>query len=468
MGVFEVFPSNFFSVLTSKNRELYADALILLHQMFQFELNVKVDDYLADLIALQEDREFLLEDDDEVTENTLNPTAKSRLILNRFIRTGWVEKEFLDGSFVELVTPKPCALPVLRLLNDAGSGTMQEYNSLVFSTYSGLKQGQQEGGSQMYEAVLSAKANTEQLTYHLRSLYHSIRGFLKDIEDQASVNQLLAHHFEDYKALSDRIYHPIKTMDSVHRYMTPIQQILQATLQDEAILATMCGRAMTIHQYETAHEAEDAIISHIDFVQQTYRSLDGIINQIDQKHGRYTKQSIDKMRYLMTTDLSVQGKLTQLLQTYGRGDEDVRGLLGESMERHIQVNRQEFLDGNSLYHKNMRQRRVDTPSLLLVDHENDFSSGLDGLLTELSGQYSLAKIGQFVESFFLHGIEEISSQDITLENHHDLVLLILAVIREKETDLGYSVTLAEGQCQRGVYRIPNMIFRKTGGLTHVD
>lgn len=467
MGIFDVFPSSFFSVLTSKNREIYADALLLLHQMFQFELNVKVDDYLADLIALQEDRDFSLEDDDEAVEGNLTPSAKARLILNRFIRTGWIDKEFLDGSFVELVTPKPYALPVLKLLDEVGSGTMQEYNSLVFATYSGLKQGQQDSGAQMYEAVLSAKANTEQLTYHLRSLYHSIRGFLKDIEEQASVNDLLSHHFENYKALSDRIYHPIKTMDSVHRYMTPIQQILQTTLQDDGLLATMCHRAMTIHQYETALQAEDAIIQHIDFVQQTYRSLDGIINQIDQKHGRYTKQSIDKMRYLMTTDLSVQGKLTQLLQSYGRGDESVRDLLGEVMEGHIQVNRQEFIDGSSLYHKNKRQRRTDTPPLLLDDPEENALLGLNGGLTELIGQYSLSNVAHFVEGLFPPNEDVVASKDIVLDTQQDLVLLILSVIRESEI-ADYTVEMGEGQCQCGIYRLPNMMFHKTGGMYHVD
>ncbi|MDO5389367.1 MAG: DUF5716 family protein, partial [Clostridia bacterium] len=215
MAVFDIIPANFFSVLVSGNREIYVEAILLLHQMFKFELNIRVDDYISALISLQEDKEFNPEEDDELPEGSLTLSGKARLILNRFIKTGWVEKEFLDGSFVEIITPQSYAIPVMKLLSELEDGEIQEYNSLVFSTYSGLKQAKVEQEAHMYEAILSAKANTEQLEYQLRSLYHSIRGYLRNIEKHKDVNELLKNHFESYKQMSDRIYHPIKTMDSI-------------------------------------------------------------------------------------------------------------------------------------------------------------------------------------------------------------------------------------------------------------
>lgn len=246
MAVFDVLPSNFFSVLVSTNREIYVEALLLLHQMFQFELNIRVDDYISALISLQEDKDFTPEEDDEITEGSLTFSGKARLILGRFIKTGWVEKEFLDGSFIEIITPQPYAIPVMKLLSKLGAGDVQEYNSLVFATYSGLKQAKSDHTDQMYEAVLSAKTNTEQLQYQLRSLYHGIRSYLRGIENQSGINDLLQNHFESYKKMSDQIYHPIKTMDSIHRYMVPIQNLLIDILGDEALMQNMCDRAMTI------------------------------------------------------------------------------------------------------------------------------------------------------------------------------------------------------------------------------
>ncbi len=77
-------------------------------------------------------------------------SRKARLIIGRFIKTGWVEKEFLDGSFIEIIIPQPYAIPVMKLLSELGTGDVQEYNSLVFATYSGLKQTQSDHTDQMY------------------------------------------------------------------------------------------------------------------------------------------------------------------------------------------------------------------------------------------------------------------------------------------------------------------------------
>ncbi|NCC08117.1 MAG: hypothetical protein EOM30_08780 [Clostridia bacterium] len=76
-------------------------------------------------------------------------SSKARLILGRFVKTGWVEKEFLDGSFIEIITPQPYAIPVMKLLSELGSEETQEYNSLVFSTYSALKQAKSDNQDQI-------------------------------------------------------------------------------------------------------------------------------------------------------------------------------------------------------------------------------------------------------------------------------------------------------------------------------
>lgn len=213
-----------------------------------------------------------------------------------------MEKEFLDGSFIEIITPQPYAIPVMKLLSELETGDVQEYNSLVFATYSGLKQAQSDHTDQMYEAVLSAKTNTEQLQYQLRSLYHGIRSYLRGIESQSGINDLLQNHFESYKKMSDRIYHPIKTMDSIHRYMVPIQNLLIDVLGDTALMQSMCERAMTIKKYEHPEEAQEDIVTAMNFVLDAYQSVGDIITEIDRKHSTYTKSSIEKIRYLMTAD----------------------------------------------------------------------------------------------------------------------------------------------------------------------
>lgn len=468
LSVFDVVPSNFFSVLVSANREIYVDALLLLHEFVKFELNIRVDDYISALISRQEDRDFTPEDDDELTEGSLTPSGKARLILNRLIKTGWVEKGYIDGSFIEIIIPQPYAIAVMKLLSELGEGGMQEYNSLVFSTYSGLKQAKEEQKDHMYEAILAAKANTEQLEYELRVLYHGIRKYSRDIEAHDEVNSLLKSHFEDYKQMSDRIYHPIKTMDSVHRYMTPIQSILSDALADSTLMHMMCERAIAIQKYADEEAAEREIIHSIDFVMDAYHSLDGMINQIDRKHSTYTKSSIEKMHYLMTADQTIQGKLTRLLTAYASSDEIEKELLLETMEDHIQVNRQEFFDGNSLYHKSVRSRRIDTEPLTIAQDSSFSEFAMQGMVEHLKKGYPIARVRSFVDKLFETGQDTVKSSDIPIEDESDFILLILAVVRANDRGMNYTIEMGDGQIDVGEYRIPNMIFRKKEGKHRVD
>lgn len=468
MKLFDIVPGNFFSILSSGNREIYYDALMILHDMFKFELNIRVDDYIASLITILEDRDFELETDDDVQESGLTISGKARLILNRFIKTGWIDREFLDGSFVEIVTPRSYAIPVLKLLSELSDNSLNEYNSLVFATFSGLKQAMTENNTHLYEAVLSAKSNTEQLQYSLRTLYHGIRGFLRSIAPQHDVNMLLQEHFDEYKRMSDRVYHPVKTMDSVHRYMVPIQSLLADILANEDLMQIMRERAMGIKKYESESQADDEIIKAIDYVMDSYQAVGNLVGEIDRKHSAYTKSSIEKIQYLMTADQTIKGKLAELLKTYASVTENKRDQLIAIMEDYLQAGRQDFFDERSLYHKSIRSRRVDREPLSIEPTDDLAELTESYLIKHINNGYPASRIRAFVESLFINGHHEINSENIPITCDSDFILLILAVIRQGEKDMPHTAEIKIGRIERNGYYIPNMVIRKKVGKSYVE
>lgn len=469
MKLFDVVPGNFFSILSSLNREIYYDALMVLHDMFKYDLNIRVDDYISSLITILEDRFFELEDEDDIQESSLTPSGKARLILDRLIKTGWVDKEFIDGSFIEIITPRNYAIPVLKLLSELGDDTLQEYNSLVFATFSGLKQAMNEDRSHLYEALLSAKANTEQLQYSLRTLYHGIRGFLRGIVEQQDVNLLLQDHFSEYKKMSDQIYHPIKTMDSVHRYMSPIQNLLSDILANEDILQSMCERAMSIKKYDDETQANEEVIKAIDYILDSYQSLGSIVSEIDRKHSAYTKSSIEKIQYLMTADQSIKGKLAEMLKSYANMTDSKRDSLAAIMENTIQAAKYDFFDARSLYHKSVRSRRIDREPLAIEPNGNLTALAEEYLLNQINNGYPVTRIRAFVDRLFTGGKSEIEAKDIPLTCDSDFILLILAVIRQNEKEMRYIVEMNNDQrIEQNGYRIPDMVIRKREANNDVE
>lgn len=468
MHLFDLIPNHFFSILSSKNKELYVDALMLLHKLFQYELNIETDAFIAALIGILESRNYELEEDDEVADGGLTLSAKARLILNRFVETGWVDRENMDGSFTEVITPRNYAIPVIKLLHDLSDTRLREYNSLVFSTYSGLKEARLNQPHQMYEAILSAKANTEKLMYELKTLYHGIRSYLRKIQGQNDVNTLLHDHFDEYKDLADRIYHPIKTMDSVYRYRAPIQEILTDVIGDFDLMDNMRKRARSVRRYESEEEADREIVDAIDYVLDVYQSIGGVVNEIDKKHSVYTKLSVDTIRYHMTADQTIGGKLAALLKDYAAASDSKREKIMALMERGVRVNRQEFLDGRSLWHRNIKSRRVSAEPLAINDRDGLLGAESDKLLTFANKDYSLRQISAYVDKL-LGDKPTVSFGEIDICDDHDFIMLLLATIRAGERLASFKAQVGAGSRSINGYTVPDItLTKKQGGAVYVE
>jgi hypothetical protein len=468
MNIFSLIPGNFFSILASGNREIYFDALMLLKDYLRQYLNIPVSEYITSLIAIIEDKTFIAEKEDEspdmpeavAGQSGYTPNIKARLILNRIVKTGWVDRETSEGSFTEIITPRDYAIRMLQFLDELRDEKIHEYNSLVFSTYSALRQAKHEQPREFYDAILAAERNTETLIYELKSLYHNIRAYIRRIQEQNNINELLENHFEKYKPMTDRIYHPIKTMDSIHRYMAPIRELLTEIREDEKLLAGMRERAMTVRKYNE-EEADAEIFSAIDRVQDTYGILGSIIDEIDHKHSAYTKNSIEKMTYMMTADQSIKGKLLDIFMTYAssKGGRQAESL-NYKFQKHINIYRQEFIDGGSFFHKSIISRRINGESLEVAADMVLSSSAMEGIAQQMKNVYSPERIRRFVESFFISGETTVKSESLPLNSDSDFILLILAIVRSRERGMDYTVELQKGRVKNNGYIIPKMIFRR--------
>jgi len=461
MNIFEHIPGNFFSVLSSKNKELYVDALMLLHRLFRHELNIEREDYISALVQLLGNRCYEVEEDDEVSSGSLDLRTQAYLILTRFVKTGWVDRENLDGTYIEVITPRSYAIQVMQLLYDLGNESTREYNSLVFSTYSSLKEAFEHHPEQIYEAVLNARANTEKLMYELKSLYHGIRGYLRKIQGQKDVNMLLRDHFDQYKALTDRIYHPIKTMDSVYRYMTPIRSILTEILGSPAILEDMTKRAMSIRRY-TREEAVTEIINSIDYVLDVFQSLGHTVNEIDKKHSSYTKLSIDTIRYHMSADQTMTGQLVTLLRGYSALPESKQQRMMNALESNVRINRQDFIDGRSLWHKNARSRSFSTEPLEINEDARLSEDEAENLMRTLSSDYSLEHILRFMDTQFGTN-DTVSTEEMDIVDDREFIMLLLATIRAGERRADFKAQPKADSLIINGYRVPKIVFTRKGG-----
>jgi hypothetical protein len=479
MKLFEILPHNLFSILISKNREIYIEALFVLRKAFKQEMSISKSDLVSMLIANLDEMIYQMDlsaEDDADSTDTYNDerdgaglSSTAHFILRRLRDTGWIEAEYRVDSFEESITLPDYSIKLINLLYSLTDESVREYNSYVYSTYSALKTADQERDDYMYNALFTAHDNTVKLVDELKTLHNNIRRYHQALNQYATVNDILKGHFDEYKNLiMDRIYHPLKTLDSVPRFKNPIIRILGGWVRDPGVRDGLEKQAMLRGRFETREQASADIMQKINDIIDTYETLDYMLEEIDRKNSAYTRASIEKMRYMLNTDRSIKGKLVELLTRIAGSEDGAAIVLVESMANSTELFRQGYVDRDSLYTPRVRKVRKDESPMEMraVEHgqgERAFQEFID----RAKRSYSHARVMDFMRSV-MGQLDVITCNEIPLPDDEAFILLMLASIKGGERSSFYNVEFTNGYIDNNGYRIPNMRFIKKGTAKHVE
>ena len=319
MQFFEVFLQNFFSLFASPNREIYAEALLVLHRQYQQETKLKKAELVSRLVAGMEIRMLELEaeeGDPYGLGEEVNLSGRAHFLLRKFLETGWLELEPEVSSFEECYIVPGYASKVLNLFCDILEGKTVKYNGYVHSTYSSLKTADQERDEQLYYALQHAHQATRQLWDSLRELLDNIRQYHQRLQQQVGAKGLLVEHFDKFRVLvADRVYHPLKTFDSVPRFKQRILGILKKWLREGDVLLEIARTSVKRGECGELAAARERAVSHIVEILDIYDKLEGLVAQIDRKNAGYTRASVERLQYYLNTGRDTRGKLVEVLKS---------------------------------------------------------------------------------------------------------------------------------------------------------
>ena len=454
MNIFDKIPENFFSILVSKNKNIYIDALFVLREAFKQEMTISRENIISRLINNLEE-EFYQEDfseEDETNElKDNNISSKAYFLLRKLKWAGWVEFEMQRDSFEENVIIPDYAIKFIDLLYSIVEEKQVEYNSYVFATYSSLKLASIEKG-ETYNAIITAYNNTIQLINELKSLYNSLGRFHRKMCNQDNINDIINEHFFEYKEYSDEMIFPRFTRDSVPRYKSPIRDMLNDILADKERLENTINIANKNSKYKSREEAEDDILNKIRTVLEIYENIDSTMNQIEQKNTDYVRASVKRIQYLLTNDKELKGKLVNILKN------SKHEKVLEQMEKEVKLLRQEYISKDSIYLRNSNDKRKQGNPIALKETKELDSKTLYDFAKSLENLYSNKKINDFMSKNFKDR-PFINSNEIELKSIEDLILLILATIKaDKSGKSFYYFEDSDEIINNNGYRIPNIKF----------
>lgn len=471
MRLFTILPDNFFSILASKNKDIYAESLLVLYHSLQTdELSIKKSDFIRTLRDKYRDILLTLdvsaEDDisDDEGEHYLSDDlpSKASFVVRRLEECGWIDVEMDPTTFEEQLALPSYTISFLTLLDELTSDDSGEYVSLVHATYTELKGEDEERDEFLYATLIRAYESTRKLKTELITLGHSIRIFQNRLGRVFSTNSILADYFDQYKArVSDRYYHPLKTFDSVAKFKRPIISILQNWLHDEEVRNQLVMQSLMWTRNLNKVELEKDIITKINYICDMYETLDEMIEQIDTKHQEYTKASASKILYLNNSDKTIKGHLDNIFKHYGemvQKDDNLRPLFN-GMREAINMSHQGYVTPDSLTLPVLRKYKLEGQALEVYDFDDVSEMLMEGFLDQTRNIFTDKRVFDFMELAFGNS-HELLIDDIPLPDFDAFILLILATVKTNDEKCFYEIESLDGHLVNYGYRLPKLLFKR--------
>lgn len=465
MKLFEVVPQDFFSVLSSPNRALYADTLEILYSAYQSHLKIPEDTLYTMLRGTLEDEleQASFEGEDIAPEEFADLSGRARFLIRKLCSKGWMEKERGD-DFKEYINIPPYSSRILEVLHQLTQAQTSRGYSYVFNTYSTLKVASE--GESTYEkmlAVYSAYENTKELVKLLQRVYHSVKHYFQLQVEMNDVSRILATHFDEFgQKVVETYIRPLKIRDSVPKYRGPIVSILSAWVEDEPLLMDLSQHAFQEKRCKSLEACRAQLREHLFEITDIYNSIEhDYLDEIDRQVRRYTRATTQKLEALTNRDQSVRGNLHYLL---GQLAEHSRQRDAEDYAERIQgailLLEQSYISDHSLWFRKRAGKRVRSDPIPVEEAEIS-PAALQQLQQLQNSPFSRAAVERYVEECF-SGKDVLLSQDLPLSNDRDYIMSILAVLSIGSRSF-YRVERLEGTHTKNGYIVPRFeLLRKEG------
>ncbi len=473
MDFFSMIPDNFFSLLASKNKRIYLASIIQSFKTYEtgsilgIEKRIVVDD----LVNFLENSTYLYDVEDEEDEES-NPQSKRELanyILRRMEECGWIYID-VTNNYEEILNFSDMAITLCEaLINaypydvdsydvDEESNTnyeehINEYQGYIYTIYSILNNPDNGDYVTKFNAVYT---NTKQLIRAIRRLDSRLKEYINSVVETSEVKELMERLMTFKTEVYDRSYLKMKTSDNINRYRLSIVSKLEELASDEFAMM------MIVNDFKRKYPDDLAIIKAskaVDEIIDVFNSIDSFILEIDNKNRTYINSTIGKIKFLLSEDDNIIGKLNTILKHIKVSNE--KGKIDKAMRlvdtmynfNYEKVYNQEnsLYTPRGTYSRNYNQM-LDALSL-------DFTLTAD-FLKQFKSAYNEVEIKNFLESNMVDNI--LQASHIIDYNSKNITVLMTVYSLMYSANLDYEITILNNIIDHKKYRLKDFMIKRRG------
>ncbi len=470
MDYFGMIPDNFFSLLASKNKRIYLACILQSFKTYETGsiLGIEKKIIVDDLIHMLEHTSYLYDVEDEEDEES-NPQSKRDLvnyILRRMEECGWIYID-VTNDYEEILNFSDMAIIICEALINAFPTAMDyseddgqdveihanEYQGYIFTIYSLLTNPENVDYAMTFDLVYSY---TKQLIRALRRLDSRLKEFINSVVDTTEIKDLMERLMVFKTEIYDRSYLKMKTSDNINRYRLSIVSKLEELESNEFAMA------MIVNDYKRRYSNPDLAIAKankaVDEVIDVFNSIDSFVSEIDNKNRTYINSTIGKIKFLLSEDDNIIGKLNSILKYVKTSHE--KGKIDKSLR---------LVD--TLYAFN--QTKVYSMEGSLYTPRGNYSRNYNQMLDEIGltdfeltpefmkqfkSAYNEVEIKNFLESNLVDNVLQ-ASHMINYNCENSIVLMTIYSLMYA-SNLDYNITILDKEIEHKRYRLKDFIIER--------
>lgn len=468
MDFFDIVPDNFFSLLSSKNRRIYLACILQSFKTYEMGsiLGIEKKVVVDDLVYFLDTSTYLYDVEDEEDEEA-DPKSKRELanyILRRMEECGWIYVD-VSNDYEEILNFTDTAITLCEALMKAYPQfeygdelpvdyvNPNEYHGYIYSIYSLLNQKDNIEYAMIFSLVYS---NTKQLIRSIRRLDARMKEYIQSVIDNTEIKNLMERLIFYKTDIYDSSYVKLKVSDNINRYKLAILTRLKEMENDETVLRAIATNYTA--GTRSIEEAERRAIRNIDEVIDAFNAIDDFINEIDNKNKTYVNSTIGKIKFLLSEEDNIIGKLNTILKhvktcnEHGKIDKAMR-----KVESLYDFRSQKVFSSDSLYTPRGTYARnynqvLDDVGLGSFEMTPEF-------MTQFKSLYNEEYITSFMDSCMIDNCMQASS--ILQYDSEDTTVLMLVFSVILAVDKNYTVDIQDGIIDHKKYKLKDFIIKRS-------
>ncbi|MDR2867039.1 MAG: DUF5716 family protein [Acholeplasmatales bacterium] len=453
--LFDIVNPNFFSILSSPNKEIYVECLFKIYE----SIDSVDEDFLTEktilihkLVDFFDNYKKVIKEDDEVASTG---REKANLVLKKLKDTGWIGEEEL-GDYKVSIHFFDYSLTMLETLEKICYGVGEDYSRDIFEIYATISAMETDNA---LDVLISTYEKTKSLISKLKNLRANIYRYYQDIITNKSERQLqetLVSLLEDYKShFFDKAYFSLKTKDSLSRHKRTILKKIAQIADDDSKIDILANLALNENKKPNYNEAYFYVEEMIRFIEDSFAKLDLLMAQIDRKNEQYINAATKKILYLTTDGLDIKSLVNRFLRGVITDE-----ITNDELQMLVNLVPIKNLDPDSLYTPRNYNPSASSQELIqYTDEEREWiiTHSLNSIAYSMN--FNFEKINDFAQHL-LANITEIEAKDVSIINNNDYIKLILLFIYSKRENASYRCVPLEQYITNNFAYFQNFIIRR--------